>query len=170
MDPVDIGDCHDDDVDDWVSTSDNCPAVFNPDQADEDFDGRGDVCDGCEDLDGDGFGAHGDPACAGGPWEDCDDTVSVVFPGAPEICDGLDNDCDGGQDNASCDAFEATGDDTVDGLELAWMGRAFGDCSDAPLSVWWSGLDLNRDGCIDGDDLAILGPAFGCQGTEPVCD
>ena len=27
--------------------------------------------------------------------EDCDDSIASVYPGANEICDGLDNDCDG---------------------------------------------------------------------------
>ena len=38
------------------------------------------------DLDGDGYSeANGD----------CDDTDDTVYPGAPEPCDGVDNDCDG---------------------------------------------------------------------------
>jgi len=28
------------------------------------------------------------------PGDDCDDTQAAIFPGAPELCDGLDNDCD----------------------------------------------------------------------------
>ena len=40
---------------------------------------------GCIDIDDDGI-------CAD---EDCDDNNATVFPSAPEICDGIDNDCDG---------------------------------------------------------------------------
>jgi hypothetical protein len=48
------------------------------------------------DLDGD---EHLDPGCASPtnpptlPIDDCDDTKGSVYPGASEICDGLDNDC-----------------------------------------------------------------------------
>ena len=52
------------------------------------------------DLDGDGYGDFNDPILAstapagyvelGG---DCDDTNPSVFPGATEVCDNLDNDC-----------------------------------------------------------------------------
>ncbi|WP_282136887.1 putative metal-binding motif-containing protein, partial [Seonamhaeicola maritimus] len=37
------------------------------------------------DNDGDGYSNH--------PDVDCDDTEPTVYPGAPELCDGLDNDC-----------------------------------------------------------------------------
>lgn len=56
-------------------------------------------------LDGDG---DGDPprVCGG---TDCDDSRADVFGGATEICDGIDNDCDGAIDDgasASCEALE----------------------------------------------------------------
>jgi len=44
----------------------------------------------CTDADGDTFPAEA--ACGAG---DCDDTRTDVHPGAPEVCDGADNDCDG---------------------------------------------------------------------------
>ena len=65
-----------------------------------------------EDLDGDG---HGGPtramACALSPGlarthTDCNDSSALAFPGAEEVCDGLDNDCDGEVDGA--DARGAT--------------------------------------------------------------
>ncbi len=48
-----------------------------------------------KDSDGDG---HRDSQCAASPGDDCDDTNKNVFPGATEVCDGLDGDCDGASD------------------------------------------------------------------------
>ncbi|MGZ5191168.1 MAG: putative metal-binding motif-containing protein, partial [Flavisolibacter sp.] len=55
------------------------------------------------DWDGDGYGDVNSPGVircfAGGIFvannSDCNDRNAAVFPGAPEICDGLDNNCDG---------------------------------------------------------------------------
>jgi hypothetical protein len=54
------------------------------------------------DADGDGFGnpAVSAPFCSQPAGyvlnnTDCDDTRSTVYPGAAEICDGIDNNCDG---------------------------------------------------------------------------
>ena len=45
-------------------------------------------------LDGDDDG-HGTQLCAPSPGDDCDDATNAVFTGASELCDGVDNDCDG---------------------------------------------------------------------------
>jgi len=166
----DIGVCHDDDGDARVSTVDNCPSVANSNQADGDGDGVGDVCDGCTDLDGDGFGLPAEAECPMGLIPDCNDGSAAAYPGAPELCDSLDNDCDGGVDNAQCAGFDVTGDQRVDGHELAWIGRAFGLCSNAPENEWWGDVDYNADDCIDGSDLAVLGAVWACTGSDPVCD
>ena len=53
----------------------------------------------CTDSDGDGYGTG--PGCTG--EIDCDDYDSSVNPGAEEICDGKDNDCDGAVDEGCID-------------------------------------------------------------------
>lgn len=67
-------------------------------------DGDDNNCDGSTDegfdLDDDG---HNDAiACAAVGGDDCDDTLANVYPGAPEVCDSVDEDedCDALADNA----------------------------------------------------------------------
>src|SRR5664279_5599740 len=44
------------------------------------------------DQDGEGHFASN---CATNPGDDCDDSAPTVYTGAPELCDQIDNDCDG---------------------------------------------------------------------------
>ncbi len=92
-------DCNDNDADSFPGAAERC------DDEDNDCDGTVDndlTYDWWADVDSDGFG---DPAAPADPVTcdpaagfvndntDCDDTLDVVFPGADEICDTLDNDC-----------------------------------------------------------------------------
>ena len=124
----------------------------------------------CNDRDGDGYGLPGDASCPGGADEDCDDTQVSIYPGAPELCDGVDNNCNLATDEAQCEDFDVNSDSLLDGVELAWVGRAFGSCSTNPVSEWWFAVDYTTDGCVDGEDLAILSSVWGCDAPGPVCE
>jgi MYXO-CTERM domain-containing protein len=98
------GDCDDADPLAYPGASDACDGV------DQDCDGL-DGTDGLRPTwyaDGDGDG-YGDPlaaqqSCDPGPgWvsddEDCDDSDGGVYPGRPEVCDAVDQDCNGSVDD-----------------------------------------------------------------------
>ena len=140
------------------------------------------------DVDGDGYGLTADSqsACAQPSGYvlidgDCDDGVTLINPDASEVCDGVDNDCDGAVDDSSAaDALtwytDADGDgfgssySTVTSCSQPSGTVAVGeDCDDtnpavnpAAVEVYYDGVDANCDG-IDGDldDAVFLSPASG---------
>jgi len=99
----------DNDNDGIEDNLDNCPSVFNPDQADFDNDGIGDVCD--NDIDGDGVPNNEDPddynpniptndGDSDGVNDNLDNCPSVFNPDQADFDnDGLGNVCDNDDDN-----------------------------------------------------------------------
>jgi hypothetical protein len=105
-----------------------------------------------QDSDGDGYGtvsvlviACQQPSDYVGNSNDCDDSNPETYSGAPEIADGLDNDCDGlideGVDVMSIDAGDC---------EIVYLGYAPVECTDlsvlisggtAPYETTWSSGD-----------------------------
>jgi hypothetical protein len=86
--------------------TDNCPDDSNIGQADADIDGIGDVCDPCTDIDDDDYGIGEE--CQG---EDCDDNDPDINPEATELCDDIDNDCDGEIDEGVKNTYYLDSDD-----------------------------------------------------------
>jgi subtilisin-like proprotein convertase family protein len=83
------------------------------------------------DVDGDGFFA----------CDDCDDTNATVYPGAPELPDGLDNDCDGTFIDGDGDGF-AEDRDCDDTNPAVNPGQTADLCN---------GFDEDCDGTVDED-------------------
>ena len=150
--------------------------------ATETCDGRDNDCDGeidegvtrtfHLDADGDGFGDPGSVVAVGcvptaGYVEDstdCDDAQAGRNPGAPEVCDGVDNDCDGTTDEFVSHTYYRDQDHDGYGLASAttdacsrpadYADRA-GDCDDGAaarspaLPEVCDGVDNDCDGVID---------------------
>ena len=164
------GDCND------------CNDAIHPGAA-EICNGVDDNCDGSTDVsatdciawyvdgDDDGYGA-GDPVCACvaqgshtvSKAGDCNDGDGAVHPGAAEICDGVDNDCDGVTDGPGakgCTNFHADVD-----------GDGYGDpassaCLCAPGGVF---TVINKTDCDDNNATVYFGAKELCDGIDNNCD
>jgi hypothetical protein len=158
------GDC--DDSDDTVN-----PGVV------EACDGIDNNCDGqtdegvtttfYADSDDDGFG---DPVNSMDACEapdgyvatntDCDDAEANAFPGNPEVCDGIDNDCDTVIDNGVGTMFYADGD-----------GDGFGDPESGAVACEQpEGTVTDSTDCDDTTNKAYPGNLEECDEIDNDCD
>ncbi len=173
----------DDDGDGWAACEecDDAAAGIRPDAV-EACNGVDDDCDGDTDedsaidavtwyidYDADGYGSPRATtlACEAPPLyvtsaDDCDDTDGAVYPGAAEVCDTVDNDCDSDidegldvdfdgiadcEDEETCDGLDNDGDTEVDeGFDVD--GDTLSDCFDTETC---DGVDNDGDGAADED-------------------
>ncbi len=162
-------DCDDDDEDIHPGGTEICN--------DQDDDCDGDVDENATnastwylDADSDGYGtsAYSQEACdQPSGWvsntSDCDDGSDEAYPGGTEVCDGLDNDCDGTVDE----------DDATDAP--TWYadsdGDGYGDADSTDIACEQpSGYVTNDDDCDDDDGTSYPGGSEVCDDADNDCD
>jgi len=134
-------------------------------------------CEGCvfyfKDEDYDGFGLTEDALCLEEPKHpyiakvggDCDDTSADIKPGAIEICNGLDDNCDGNTDPVGtfgCQNFYP--DEDGDGYGAFGM---LAKCLCEPQGVYTA---IVTGDCNDGDASVYPGAREVCDGRDNNCN
>jgi len=143
-DGYDAPECGGDDCDDATPTIyPGAPEVANG--ADDDCDGVADEGTALYDDDGDGY-CEAPAACTDGSLPgDCDDEDPALHPGASEVLNGVDDDCDELVDEGT-PAYDDDGDGFTE------FG---GDCDDANEAIHpgaeelYDGIDNDCDGLVD---------------------
>jgi len=160
-------------------------ADVNPDEdelcddVDHDCDGAVDngleVQEWCENLDGDPVGSDetitsceteaplGYVACSDTP--DCDDSDGTSYPGATEICDVVDHDCDG-DPWSPLPIYQFWDDEDGDGYGA---GAPFDHCDEeAPEGA--VAYDATQEDCDDDDGTSNPGEVELCDDVDHDCD
>ncbi len=160
------------DCDDGAAgTNPGAVEVCDADATDEDCDGVADDDDlgvtgttlWHQDLDSDGYGGAIVFACVAPPHAatggDCDDTDPAVSPDAVEVCDGVDQDCDG------------TADDGLEGVYFLDVdGDSYGDPDHSSCALA-SGYASEAGDCDDDDAAINPGETEVCgDGVDQDCD
>ncbi len=165
---ADATDCDDRENTVYPGAAESC------DGTDQDCDGV--IDDGVEstfyaDSDGDGYGSAGATASACSAPSgylsdatDCDDTDAAEHPGASELCDGDDDNCDGVTDeNSAIDAPYWYADADAD---------AYGDAADSAIACDAPvGYTADATDCDDADEYVSPGAREVCEdGADQDCD
>jgi hypothetical protein len=124
----------------------------------------------CTDNDGDGYGKNCDLG------DDCNDNDAAINPGATEVCDGVDNNCNGEIDEGcECINGETRPCGTDEGECVAGtqtcIDGAWGECegSVGPSDEICDGLDNDCDGETDEGCECINGETRPCGTDEGEC-
>ena len=126
---------------------DNCEFVQNPEQADFDLDTVGDACDPDDDND------------LSADEEDCAPFEPAVYPEAPELCNGVDDNCDLAVDEGYPDGDADGLKDCVDpDLDGDGIPNGLDNCGELfnpqQLDADSDGLGDSCDSDLDGDGLS----------------
>ncbi len=167
---ADASDCDDADASVHPGATELCNGVDDDCDDDIDPDSSADAPTWYTDADADGYGdpdtAARSCAAAGDQVDDdsdCDDADASVHPGATELCNGVDDDCDGDTDPAtSADASTWYSDADADG---------YGDPDTAALSCAAASDQVaDASDCDDADADVHPGATELCNGIDDDCD
>lgn len=114
------------------------------------------ACQVNADADGDGSASV---ACGGA---DCDDSNAAVAPGAPETCNGVDENCDGQVDEGVTTTYHADADG--DGFGSSVPASSVQACA-KPTGYSAVGTD-----CNDASPAVFPGAIESCNGIDDDCD
>ena len=168
------GDCDESDSSVYTGADEYCDNIDNNCDGNIDEDSALDALTWYADLDGDSYGNTSEvlyscdqPSNTSGQDGDCDDANNLIHPGAVEICDGLDNDCDTFIDDDDPDLDASSGVTFYADAD----GDGYGDATnmiqacDQP-----EGYVAEATDCDDGSSANYPGADEVCDDVDNDCD